>query len=98
VGTVVNCRGPAGDTRRLDDPLFAHLRAEGLLRTDPLGLGIDTSDSGALLGRDGHPSATRYYVGPFLRARAWEATAVPELCRYARRLADRLVDDVGRSR
>ena len=30
-------------------------------------------------------------VGPFLRARDWEATAVPELRVYARRMADHLL-------
>jgi uncharacterized NAD(P)/FAD-binding protein YdhS len=91
-GSVVNCTGPAGDTRRLVDPLFASLCGQGLLRPDPLGLGIDTSSTGAVLGRDGQPVPTLYYVGPFLRARDWEATAVPELRRHARQLADHLLE------
>jgi uncharacterized NAD(P)/FAD-binding protein YdhS len=91
VGTVINCSGPAGDTRRLRDPLFDQLRARGLLRPDALGLGIDTSPTGALIGRDGAESRVLYYVGPFLRARDWEATAVPELRQYARQMADHLL-------
>jgi uncharacterized NAD(P)/FAD-binding protein YdhS len=31
-----------------------------------------------------------YYIGPWLRARDWEATAVPELREHAARLARRL--------
>lgn len=92
VGTVVNCSGPTGDTRRLRDPLFDRLRLQGLIRPDPLGLGIDVGSHGALIDNDGFESPLLYYVGPFLRARDWEATAVPELRQYARRMADHLLD------
>jgi uncharacterized NAD(P)/FAD-binding protein YdhS len=92
VGAVVNCSGPSGDTRRLRDPLFDRLRLQGLIRPDPLGLGIDVGSHGALIDNDGFESPLLYYVGPFLRARDWEATAVPELRQYARQLADHLAD------
>jgi uncharacterized NAD(P)/FAD-binding protein YdhS len=92
VGTVINCTGPASDTRRLRDPLFEGLQSQGLLRPDHLGLGVETASSGALIGADERASATLYYVGPFLRARDWEATAVPELRRYARQLAGHLIE------
>jgi uncharacterized NAD(P)/FAD-binding protein YdhS len=92
VGAVVNCSGPTGDTRRLRDPLFDRLRLQGLVRPDPLGLGIDVGSHGALIDNDGFESPLLYYVGPFLRARDWEATAVPELRQYARRMADHLLD------
>ncbi len=92
VGTVVNCSGPSGDTRRLRDPLFDRLRLQGLVRPDPLGLGIDVAPHGALIDNDGFESPSLCYVGPFLRARDWEATAVPELREYARRMADHLLD------
>jgi uncharacterized NAD(P)/FAD-binding protein YdhS len=92
VGTVVNCSGPSGDTRRLRDALFDRLRLQGLIRPDPLGLGIDVGAHGALIDNDGFESPLLYYVGPFLRARDWEATAVPELRQYARRMADHLFD------
>jgi uncharacterized NAD(P)/FAD-binding protein YdhS len=91
VGTIVNCSGPAGDTRRLQDALFQSLQASGLIRCDPLGLGIDTSDDGTVIARDGSASPVIYYVGPFLRARDWEATAVPELRRAARLTVDHLL-------
>jgi uncharacterized NAD(P)/FAD-binding protein YdhS len=95
-GAVINCTGPAGDTRRLDDPLFHYLVSHGLVRPDPLGLGVEIDPSGALIGADGRPSSTLYYVGPFARAHDWEATAVPELRRYARRLALHLVETLAR--
>jgi uncharacterized NAD(P)/FAD-binding protein YdhS len=92
VGAVVNCSGPTGDTRRLRDPLFDRLRLQGLVRPDCLGLGIDVGSHGALIDNDGFESPLLFYVGPFLRARDWEATAVPELRQYARRMADHLLD------
>ena len=92
VGTVVNCSGPSGDTRRLRDALFDRLRVQGLVRPDPLGLGIDVGIHGALIDNDGFESPLLYYVGPFLRARDWEATAVPELRQYARRMAGHLLE------
>jgi uncharacterized NAD(P)/FAD-binding protein YdhS len=94
VGTVINCSGPAGDTRRLQDPLLDDLRTRGLLMPDALGLGIEISAAGEVVGADGQPSSTLYYVGPFARARDWEATAVPELRRQARVLAQTVLDSV----
>jgi uncharacterized NAD(P)/FAD-binding protein YdhS len=45
-----------------------------------------------VIGAGGRPVPTLYYVGPFLKARDWEATAVPELREYARALAAHLVE------
>jgi uncharacterized NAD(P)/FAD-binding protein YdhS len=98
VGTVINCSGPAGDTRRLQDPLLDHLRVRGLLMPDAFGLGIEITSSGEVVGADRQPSSTLYYVGPFARARDWEATAVPELRRQARVLALNVLDSVATAR
>ena len=35
VARVINCTGPAGDTRRLRDPLFEQLVARGIMTPDP---------------------------------------------------------------
>lgn len=90
VGTVVNCTGPNTDTGTLHDPLIVHLEAHGLLCPDPLGLGLEVAPDGALLDAHGQASPMLYYVGPFLKARDWEATAVPELRVHAARLAETL--------
>ncbi len=87
VGSVINCTGPASDTRQLREPLLLSLAASGLLRRDALGLGLDADDRYALLDRHGKPSPVLHYVGPFLKARWWEATAVPELSEHTARLA-----------
>jgi uncharacterized NAD(P)/FAD-binding protein YdhS len=46
---------------------------------------------GRPIGRDGAPVDRLWHLVPWLRARDWEATAVPELREHAGRLADRLL-------
>lgn len=87
VGSVINCTGPASDTNQLQEPLLRSLSASGLLRRDALGLGLDTDDHYALIDRQGRSSPVLHYVGPFLKGRWWEATAVPELAEHVARLA-----------
>lgn len=89
-GAVINCTGPEGNVRALDDPLISRLIGDGLVRPDPLGLGLDVNDSLALLRADGTPHPALALVGPLLRGRFWEATAVPELRQHAAQVASRL--------
>jgi uncharacterized NAD(P)/FAD-binding protein YdhS len=95
VGTVVNCTGPCSDVRTLPDPLIAYLRERGMIRPDPLGLGLETSDDGMLLDAAGKASPLLYYVGPLLKGKYWESTAVPELRVHASRLAATLATSLG---
>ena len=90
VASVVNCTGPQSDITRLSDPLMRSLLAQGLVRPDPLRLGLDVDDSDRVLDNAGRSSGVISYTGPLLRARDWEGTAVPELRVAAQRLADRL--------
>jgi uncharacterized NAD(P)/FAD-binding protein YdhS len=87
---VINCTGPDGDVRALADPLVTQLLSDGLARTDALGLGFDVDDDMALIARDGRRSDVISVLGPMLKGRWWEATAVPELREHAARLARRL--------
>jgi uncharacterized NAD(P)/FAD-binding protein YdhS len=45
-----------------------------------------------VIDRHGHPAENLFYIGPMLKARLWEAIAVPELRVHARRLAGFLKD------
>ncbi|HYL81856.1 MAG TPA: FAD/NAD(P)-binding protein, partial [Candidatus Acidoferrum sp.] len=90
VGSVINCTGPQSDLTRLTDPLVRALLAQGLIRPDPLRLGLDVDGEARVLDNAGHPSGVISYTGPLLKARDWEGTAVPELRMAARTLADRL--------
>jgi uncharacterized NAD(P)/FAD-binding protein YdhS len=91
VGTVVNCTGPNYDIATLTIPLIVQLRDEGLIRQDPLKLGIEVDERYRVLDSKGDAARGLYYVGPMLKARYWEAIAVPELRAHALRLALQLV-------
>ena len=56
-----------------------------------LGLGLDATREGALIGPEGRPSSVLSTLGPPLRGVLWETTAVPEIREQARRLAERLL-------
>ncbi|MCC6929660.1 MAG: FAD/NAD(P)-binding protein [Gemmatimonadaceae bacterium] len=85
VAAVVNCTGPAGDVRSIDDALLRALLGRQAVRADPLGLGLDVAPDGHLLRGDGTPNPHLALASPLLRARYWEATAVPELRLHAAR-------------
>jgi uncharacterized NAD(P)/FAD-binding protein YdhS len=87
-GYVINCTGPESDTRSCTEPLIAQLREAGLIQPDELGLGLMVDSEYRLLDRHGQASPVMHYVGPFLRAQHWEATAVPELRRHVAKLAE----------
>jgi len=91
VGAVVNCTGPTAVLTAADDPLLSDLFATGLARPDPLSLGLEVAPDGAVIGEDGTASDVIDYVGPLLRARDGEGTAVPELRVHAFNMACRIV-------
>lgn len=91
VRTVINCTGPDGDVRHIRDPLLASLQASGLARSDALGMGLDTDEHLSLIAADGRAAARISLVGPLLRGRLWESTAVPELRVHAARVVRAIV-------
>ena len=92
VDRVVNCTGPDARVTRNPDPLVQSLLAGGWIRPDAHALGIDVAPDGRVISRDGAPVDRLYYLGSWLRARDWEATAVPELREHAARLARTLLE------
>ncbi len=90
VARVINCTGPSTNLKQAREPLMQSLLARGLATPDPLGLGLATGDDYTLLNAQGQASPVLRYIGPFLRARYWECTAVPELRVHAKTLADAL--------
>jgi len=79
VDRVINCTGAETDCRKLISPLLKQLREGGLIRPDPLGLGLDVDENGALLNEHGAPSDFLYAIGPPRKGALWETTAVPEI-------------------
>jgi uncharacterized NAD(P)/FAD-binding protein YdhS len=87
VDRVFNCTGPQYDARRTRERLLRSLIAQGMAVSDSLGLGIATDEFGALVDASGRVAANLYYIGPMLRPRYWETTAVQELRTHAEQLA-----------
>ncbi|WP_175103151.1 FAD/NAD(P)-binding protein [Pararobbsia alpina] len=88
VGYVVNCTGPNSDVRRVDDPLIRQLITDGVMSADPNGSGVEVTEDYQLVSSQGQCNDVIRYVGPLLRARYWEATAVPELRQHVQQLAN----------
>jgi uncharacterized NAD(P)/FAD-binding protein YdhS len=90
VGRIFNCTGPDYRPAQSENALVQSLLSNGLIAPDRLELGIRVTADSEVVGADGRIVKGLYYIGPWLRARDWEATAVPELREHARRLAERL--------
>jgi len=87
---VINCTGPCGDAGETGNLLVEQLIRAGSIRADALRLGVDVGADCAVVDKDGAPSDSLFYIGPWLKASYWEATSVPDLRRFARRLAQAL--------
>ena len=87
VGGVVNCTGPNYDIDAIDAPLIVQLHTEVYLKQDALKLGFEVNEHYQVIDSAGHATENLFYVGPMLKARYWEAIAVPELRVHTRRLA-----------
>jgi len=86
-GHVINCTGNCASPRRAAVPLVRQLLADGMMQADVLGLGVEVDANCAVLGANGQPTPGLYYIGPWLKAGYWEATAVPELRQFATTIA-----------
>jgi uncharacterized NAD(P)/FAD-binding protein YdhS len=91
VDAVVNCSGSESDYRKLDSPLVKDLLGQRLIRPDPLALGLDVADNGALVDAEGAASGFLFTLGPPQKGRLWETTAVPEIRGQAAGLAAELL-------
>ena len=87
VGAVVNCTGPNYDIAAIDLPLIVQLREEGLIKQDPLKLGLEIDADYQVIDRGGTRVSGLFYIGPMLKANFWEAIAIPELRVHAARIA-----------
>ncbi|MCW2910908.1 MAG: hypothetical protein JWL68_5697 [Actinomycetia bacterium] len=86
-GWLINATGPGSDLTRTSDPLLRDLLGQGMVRPDPLRLGLDARPDGAVLDAAGTPSATLFTLGPTLRGVRYETTAIPEIRDQAAALA-----------
>ena len=84
---IVLCTGPDADLNKAKSPLLDALLDAGHVAPDGAGIGLAVDAQGRLVGRDGGIRRGLYYVGPWLRARDFEATAVHELRQHVGALA-----------
>jgi len=96
VDRMFNCTGPETDCRKLNHPLVNDLLRQGLVRPDPLRLGLDVAEDGAVIDAQGVASDLIYTVGPARKGRLWETTAVPEIRQQIAELSSLLATELNR--
>ena len=92
---VINCTGSESDCRRIDESFIISLFVQGLARPDPLFLGLDVDEHGALRDSEGVASLPLYAIGPTRKGCLWETTTVPEIRVQAATLAQILTETLG---
>ena len=85
---LIDCTGPGHAAAQT--PLTAALLAEGRVRLEPLGLGLDLTADGRAIGADGTPDERLFVLGPPAFASFWETTAVPDIRKRIEGLAQTL--------
>ncbi len=91
---IIDATGPARDITTVKHPLITNLLRRGFLAPDEHRLGAQVQAGYRALQRDGYPLEWLYVTGPMLRARYFEATAIPELRLHTASLAARLAADL----
>lgn len=89
---VIDCRGPGTDYARLPHPLIRQLLGQGLVRPDPIRLGLETTPHGILVRADGTPCPNLFAIGPVTRGTFWEITSVPDIREHAEHVAVSALD------
>lgn len=84
---VLNCSGLEFDFCQIEDPLLNKLLNDGIIKPDSLSLGFEASLEGALIDKNSETSKVLFTLGPALKGKLWETTAVPEIRNQAYKLA-----------
>jgi uncharacterized NAD(P)/FAD-binding protein YdhS len=93
---LIDCTGLNGDRTKIEQPLLKQLLADGLVRPDPLKLGLDVSGEGAVVGSDDAVAGDLFAIGPITRGAFWEIVAVPDLRVACELMAARLLPETVR--
>lgn len=91
VTRIVECAGVGVSPRDSTNPVLQDLLRQGLIRPDPLGIGLDVTADGAVIGRAGKASRRIFAVGPLTRGRFWESTAIPDIRLQCAELAQQIL-------
>ncbi|WP_170117007.1 FAD/NAD(P)-binding protein [Phyllobacterium sophorae] len=87
---IVITTGPAHATIAQSNPVVRSLFDQGLLASDPIGLGLHTAKSGQAIGNKGEIARNLFIGGPLARGTFGELMGVPEVTRYAEFIAERV--------
>ncbi|HVY97860.1 MAG TPA: FAD/NAD(P)-binding protein [Dongiaceae bacterium] len=90
---LIDCTGLNGDCTTIEQPLLKQLLADGLVRPDPLKLGLDVTAEGAAIGAAGNATVDLFAIGPITRGAFWEIIAVPDLRVACEQMAARLLPE-----
>jgi uncharacterized NAD(P)/FAD-binding protein YdhS len=86
VGALINGTGPSYDIATVEHPVLSQLLRDGLIKQDAQKIGLEVDDNYQLITAQGKPLEGLHYIGPMLKAKYWEAIAVPELRAHAQKL------------
>ncbi|WEF25590.1 FAD/NAD(P)-binding protein [Paracoccus sp. S3-43] len=90
---VIDCRGhQEHDWRRVTAPLPRQLLTSGAVRPHATGFGVDATERGEVIGRDGGVTGDLFALGHPMRGVAWESSSIPEQLTQSAGLADLLRD------
>jgi uncharacterized NAD(P)/FAD-binding protein YdhS len=84
---VINATGIA-NLAGAESTLLRALLARGTLRPDPLGIGLDVTNSLQTIDAAGRVAPNLWALGPLVRGVFWECVAVPDIRLQAQRVAD----------
>lgn len=90
---ILDATCPARDIQTIRQPVVCNLLRRGFLVPDAHRLGAETLPDYRALQRNGLPSPWLHVIGPMLRSRYFEATAVGELRLHAAALAARIAGE-----
>ncbi|CAO3428473.1 FAD/NAD(P)-binding protein [Azospirillum endophyticum] len=87
---LVNCTGAGHGASFGRNPLLAALAAQGLIRPDPLGLGVDVDERHRARDAGGRPASNLFVVGPPTRGSLGEVVGASEIIPHALAVAEAL--------
>jgi uncharacterized NAD(P)/FAD-binding protein YdhS len=87
---VVNCTGPDHSRVTTTTPVLADLRAAGLIKPDPHGLGVQTDFSARAIDASGKPQRRLFVSGPLARAAFGELMGLPQVSEHAALVAEEI--------
>ncbi|MER9223888.1 FAD/NAD(P)-binding protein [Mesorhizobium sp. M0644] len=93
--SVIVTTGPAHADILRTNTAIAALERMGLVRLDPIGLGLETESQGRAVGTSGRPTDSIFVSGPLARGSVGELMGIPEVTAHAERIAAEIDEWLG---